>query len=258
MPPVIAVDVGDYTDYPAKYMRQINPRYPNPPSDDRLKLVLLDCDGTMVDSARSIVDAMTHAWEVMQLGPPPAAEEIRHIVGLPLVDGVARLAPETDQALHHAIAEAYRSAFRTLRATGDVEEPLYPGLVAALDAMAAAGYLLGVATGKAMRGLRATLGQHDLLDRFVTLQTADGGPGKPHPRMVLDAMAETGVDPADTLMIGDTSFDIMMAKNAGVSAIGVAWGYHDPDLLISSGADSVARDWEGAVGKIAEVMGRAT
>lgn len=208
----------------------------------------------MVDSGRSIVVAMTRAWEVLELGPPPEPAAVRHIVGLPLVDGVAQLVPEAEAELHHAIAKAYRAAFLELRRTREVEEPLYPGLVEALDALEATGALLGVATGKALRGLRATLGGHGLMERFVTLQTADGGPGKPHPRMVLDAMSATGATPGDTVMIGDTSFDILMAKNARVGSIGVTWGYHEPATLIAAGADRLADDWAGVADAVAELL----
>jgi phosphoglycolate phosphatase len=208
----------------------------------------------MVDSARSIVVAMTRAWAALGLGPPPAAEAIRHIVGLPLAEGAARLAPEAEPALHDAIAAAYRAEFLELRRSKAVEEPLYPGLVEALDALAAAGILLGVATGKALRGLTATLGAHGLLDRFVTLQTADGGAGKPHPRMVLEALAATGAEAGDTLMIGDTSYDILMAKNAGVGAIGVSWGYHDRDTLLAAGADRLVHDWSAIAAAVAETL----
>ena len=219
---------------------------------DRLKLILLDCDGTMVDSARSIVLAMTRAWAALDLGVPPAPAAIRHIVGLPLEIGAAHLAPDAAPAVHRDIAAAYRAAFLDLRRTETVEEPLYPGLLAALDELDASGALLGVATGKMMRGVTATLGAHGLLDRFVTFQTADGGPGKPHPRMVLDAMSATGVEPMDTLMIGDTSYDILMAKSAGVGAIGVAWGYHEAAALAVAGADRLVRDWAEVAATVAD------
>lgn len=222
---------------------------------ERLRLVLLDCDGTMVDSGRSIVLAMTRAWAALGLGPPPTPAAIRHIVGLPLEEGTAQLVPGANRETSDALAAAYRRAFLDLRETGAAEEPLYPGLVEALDRLDAAGILLGVATGKAMRGLRATLERHGLMDRFVTWQTADGGPGKPHPRMVLDAMAETGTEPSGTLMIGDTSYDILMAKNAGVGAIGVSWGYHSEEALAAAGADHLVHDWAALADVVAGLWG---
>jgi phosphoglycolate phosphatase len=100
--------------------------------------------------------------------------------------------------------------------------------------------MLGVATGKSDRGLAFCLDHHGIADRFVTLQTADRHPSKPHPSMIETAMADAGATPMTTAMIGDTSFDIGMAKAAGVLAIGVAWGYHDRDELLAEGADLVA------------------
>jgi phosphoglycolate phosphatase len=102
---------------------------------------------------------------------------------------------------------------------------------------------LGVATGKSRRGLDAVLTGHDLHDVFLTRQTADGHPGKPHPSMLLQAMAETDVEAAKTLMLGDTSFDMAMAVNAGVTPVGVAWGNHDADTLYEAGARVVLEDF---------------
>jgi phosphoglycolate phosphatase len=127
-----------------------------------------------------------------------------------------------------------------LRAEGKVEEPMFDGIAQALDALEADGWLLGVATGKSDRGLALVLAGHDLAKRFVTLQTADRHPSKPHPSMVAQAMAEAGAEPATTVVIGDTRYDIAMAHNAGVRAIGVAWGYHDAAELLEEGADAVA------------------
>ena len=101
--------------------------------------------------------------------------------------------------------------------------------------------LLGIATGKARRGLLTTLERHGLSNRFITLQTVDSNPGKPHPAMLLRAMAETGVDPSATVVVGDTVYDMEMARRAGVRAVGVAWGYHTPDELEATGADR--RPW---------------
>ena len=110
----------------------------------------------------------------------------------------------------------------------------------ALDAFEAAGWLLGVATGKSDRGLSLILAHHGLSDRFVTLQTADRHPSKPHPSMLETAMAEAGALARDTVMIGDTVYDVEMALAAGARAIGVAWGYHAPDELLAAGAEAVA------------------
>ena len=99
--------------------------------------------------------------------------------------------------------------------------------------------MLGVATGKSRRGLEATLGRHGLLDRFAILKTADDGPGKPNPDILLDAMAEAGTAPETTAVVGDTVFDMEMASGAGAAAIGVAWGYHDSEELTRAGAQRI-------------------
>ena len=113
-------------------------------------------------------------------------------------------------------------------------------MIEAMTALEEADWLLGVATGKSDRGLAICLDQHDIRGRFVTLQTADRHPSKPHPSMIEAAMAEAGAVPGTTAMIGDTSYDMEMARAAGVFALGVTWGYHDRDELLEAGADAIA------------------
>ena len=127
-----------------------------------------------------------------------------------------------------------------MRSQGLVAEPLYDGIADLLVALEEGDWLLGVATGKSDRGLILCLEHHGLRDRFVTLQTADRHPSKPHPSMVDQAMADAGASPETTLMIGDTSYDMAMAKAAGATAIGVAWGYHEAKELEAAGADYIA------------------
>ena len=201
-------------------------------------LAVFDCDGTLVDSQHNIVAAMAAAWRAHALQPLPAAV-VRRVVGLPLLEAVASLHPMGSRETHLTLTDNYKEAFHSLRQQPDHHEPLYPGTVEALDAMEAAGYLLAVATGKSRRGLDATLSRHGLEGRFMTLKTADDGPGKPHPHMLVEAMAEAGAGPGTTVMIGDTVFDIEMARNAQVRSIGVSWGYHDPDELRAAGAAGV-------------------
>ena len=206
-----------------------------------LRLALFDCDGTLVDSQHAIVDSMAEAWRAHGLGEPDP-HAVRRVVGLSLVQAVAALLPGQDAGRHAAVAEAYKDAFAARRRSGVLEEPLFPGIAGTLDALEAAGVLLGVATGKSRRGLLAVLERHGLTHRFVTLQTADVGPGKPHPEMVFRALAETGVGAADTVMIGDTTFDIQMARNARVASVGVSWGYHEVPELQAAGADRIVGD----------------
>jgi len=127
-----------------------------------------------------------------------------------------------------------------MRLEGDLSEPLYEGIPALLKALLDDGWRLGVATGKSMRGLKATLAHHNLEDHFVTLQTADKARGKPDPQMLHLAMDDADAEADNTVMIGDTTFDIEMANAASVRALGVAWGYHAPEDLIAAGAETVA------------------
>jgi phosphoglycolate phosphatase len=211
-------------------------------SESGLKFAVFDCDGTLVDSQHHIVAAAQAAFARHDL-PPPAAELVRTGIGLPLRQALARLAPEGDDALHDGLTEAYKAVFFEMRHRPDHWEPLYPGVVETLDLLSAEGWLLGIATGKAKRGLLAVLEMHGLRDRFVVLRTADDGPGKPHPFMLTSAMAEIGAEPAGTVMIGDTSFDIEMARAAGTLAVGVSWGYHPVEMLQAAGAHHLVHDY---------------
>lgn len=211
-------------------------------SPTRPRLALFDCDGTLVDSQHRICASMTAAF-AERGHAPPGPDAVRAVVGLSLVEAVARLLPTLDMAEHAETAELYKRAFFRFRKRGEHEEPLYPGAVEVLDRLADAGFILGVATGKSRRGLDAVLDLHGLAGRFTTLQTADRSPGKPNPAMVLQAMSEAGVEARDTIMIGDTVFDVQMGRNAGVAAIGVGWGYHGVDDLRLAGATSVATDF---------------
>jgi len=207
-----------------------------------LRLAVFDCDGTLVDSQHVILATIRSAFEACGL-PPPESAAARRVIGLPLVDALVSLVPPGAAIDPEILAGSYRDAFHAARPPDTALEPLYAGAVAALDALAAEGFLLGIATGKGRRGLEATLRWHNVLDRFVTLQTSDVGPGKPHPHMLQRAMAETGVAPADTIMIGDTSFDMRMARAAGAHAIGVGWGYHPADELRAAGAHAVVESF---------------
>ncbi len=202
------------------------------------RLALFDCDGTLVDSQHSICAAMEAAFGAHGLDQPCRAAT-RAIVGLSLVEAMAAMVPDGDRALHLALAESYKTAFQDLRAQGQVQEPLFDGIPALLDAMEGDGWLLGIVTGKSDRGLRLCLEAHGLHGRFATLQTADRHPSKPHPSMVDHALAEVGAEADSCLLIGDTSYDMVMAAAAGVRAIGVGWGYHEPGVLQAAGASHI-------------------
>ncbi|WP_439576054.1 HAD-IA family hydrolase [Phreatobacter sp.] len=204
-----------------------------------MKLVIFDCDGTLVDSQHLIVAAMAGAFAGVGRVPPPRATTLS-VVGLSLVEAFSELVGPDDPAIP-ALIEGYKGSFQALRADPAATEPLFSGAAEAVRALAARDdVLLGIATGKSQRGVRVVLGHHGLFDLFSTIQTADDAPSKPHPAMIAQAMAAVGASPHETVMIGDTTFDLAMAQAAGVAAIGVSWGYHPraalaglaPDLLI--------------------------
>ena len=203
------------------------------------RLAIFDCDGTLVDSGATIYRALGAAFAEHGLVLPPP-EISRKVIGLSLTDAMAALLPHEMPERHLALAEDYKRAFWQLRAAGEVEEPLFDGVLDLLDALEAEGWLLAVATGKSDRGLKHCLEQHDIHARFVSLQTADRHPSKPHPSMVEQAIAEAEAIPATSFVIGDTSFDMGMAVNAGATGIGAGWGYHDAGELLDAGAVAVA------------------
>jgi phosphoglycolate phosphatase len=209
------------------------------PADAPLRLVLFDCDGTLIDSQAAIVAAMAAACTAHGVAVP-GREAVRRVVGLPLDVAIAGLAPTADARMQARLVASYKEAFAAHRRAGRHPAPLFDGAAEALAAVEATGALLGIATGKSRRGLDATLDELGWCDRFVITKTADDGPGKPAPDMVLRAMAETGVEAATTAVVGDTTFDMMMARAARVPALGVGWGYHAPADLAAAGAVGVA------------------
>jgi phosphoglycolate phosphatase len=202
------------------------------------RLALFDCDGTLVDSQANICMAMEHAFAASAVTAPPRSD-IRRIVGLSVFEAVCALSPSADTAQQTKLAAAYKQAFYDLRGQGLVEEPLYDGIAPLLTSLHTGGWMLGVATGKSDRGLERCLDHHGLRTLFVTLQTADRHPSKPHPAMVEKAMADAGSVPETTVMIGDTTYDIDMGRAAGCQTIGVSWGYHAAEELMDAGAHTV-------------------
>lgn len=209
-----------------------------------LRLAIFDVDGTLVDSQASILGAMQSAFEAVGL-PLPARQAVLGIVGLSLDQAMFHLAPEAGAEARDHLVEGYKTAFARNRSEkgAKASAPLYPGAAEALAELnAVPDVLLGVATGKSRRGLNALLEGHSMETLFVTTQVADNHPSKPHPSMIETALRDTGVDPENAVMIGDTRFDMEMARAAGVRGIGVSWGYHPRDILERS-ADVVVEDF---------------
>ncbi|WP_417522927.1 HAD-IA family hydrolase [Marinovum sp.] len=198
-----------------------------------LRLVIFDVDGTLVDSQGDILGAMEVAFAAVGR-PAPARDAILSIVGLSLDVAMARLAPDLDAAGHAELVAQYKDAYVGARQAGH-SGPLFPGVTEVLAQLGRRDdWLLGIATGKSRRGLTALLEAQGLTGRFVTEQVADFHPSKPHPAMLQAALAETGVAAEDAVMVGDTSFDMDMARAAGIFAIGVSWGYHPVSALTSA------------------------
>ncbi|MGB7373776.1 HAD-IA family hydrolase [Pontixanthobacter sp.] len=204
-----------------------------------VKLAIFDCDGTLVDGQASICEAMESAFSAARLPAPPRTA-IRRIVGLSLPQALRRLAPDATEDQNATAVAAYKDAFRSSRMAGRLQEPLYDGITDLLDRLRSAGWKLAVATGKSDRGLISCLAAHGLSDHFISLQTADRHPSKPHPAMLEAALGDAGALAKHAVMIGDTTFDMEMAGAANVRAIGVDWGYHTPQELIGTGAEIIA------------------
>jgi len=223
--------------------------------EQAVRLVVFDCDGTLVDGQYGICAAMAEAFRAQGLdGPGPAA--VRRVVGLSLAEAIARLAPGAEPARVEALALAYRRSFGRLRRSPDYHEPLFPGVAETLEGLRAGGFELGVATGKSRQGLAATLERHGLSRHFAVLKTSDDGPGKPSPHMLVYAMSDTGAGPSSTVMIGDTVFDMEMARCARVAAIGAAWGYHESAELEAAGAAAIARGFGELPALVERLIGR--
>lgn len=202
-----------------------------------LRLVVFDVDGTLIDSQAHILASMAAAFAGAGL-PMPARAQALGVVGLSLPLALGRLAPGAAPDVLDAMVAAYKAAFHAQRQA--TTSPLYPGALAALDRLGRRPEtLLGIATGKSRRGLDHVLAMHDLRRHFVTAQVADDHPSKPHPAMLQSALRDTGAAAADAVMVGDTVYDIEMARAAGLRSIGVTWGYHPAEALRQAGADAL-------------------
>ena len=193
-----------------------------------LRLVVFDVDGTLMDSQDFILMAMARAFALAGY-PAPSKADVLAIVGLSLEKAVSVLLPGLGVDENARAVALYRQSFLDLRAElgGEAKVPLYPGARAALERLhKVEDILLGVATGKAKRGLDHAYESHGIGHYFITSQTADFHPSKPHPSMLRQALRDTGVEAAKAVMVGDTEYDMEMGRAAGFATIGVSWGYH--------------------------------
>lgn len=206
-----------------------------------MKLVLFDCDGTLVDSAGLIHEVMGRTFDDFGLARV-SLDATKGIIGLTLDIAIARLMNQPhvdDRAL--AMTAHYKKIYGGVRAEMDFREPLFPGIASLLATLTARDALiLGAVTGKSRRGLDQICASHGYEKIFFVSRTADDCPSKPHPAMVTECCFETGIDPKDTIVIGDAIYDMQMAKSAGAAAIGVAWGYASVSELVEAGADHIA------------------
>jgi len=208
-----------------------------------MKLVLFDCDGTLVDSGKLIHEVMARTFEHHGY-ERPHYDITKSIIGLTLDTAIARImgVEEIDDHIR-AMTQHYKDLYSPVRTEPGFEEPLYDGVAEMIEALVARDdVVIGAVTGKSRRGLDLIRHGHGFETVFTVSRTADDCPSKPHPAMVLECCTETGIDPLDTIVIGDSVYDIMMAKSAGATAIGVSWGYGETAALRAAGADIVVHE----------------
>jgi phosphoglycolate phosphatase len=195
------------------------------------QLLVFDWDGTLMDSEAKIVTCLQAAAADMRVAIPDEAEA-RQVIGLGLHEAVRMLFPGSDEETRRGLAEAYRDHFLV---RNKARSRLFPDVVETLTSLSD-DYLLAVATGKSRRGLEKELDESGLRPFFQATRCADEAFSKPHPQMLEDILDKLGMKPSETLMIGDTEYDMRMATSAGSHGLGVSYGVHDPQRLIDSGA----------------------
>ncbi|MFV1996407.1 MAG: HAD-IA family hydrolase [Acidiferrobacterales bacterium] len=193
----------------------------------RFDLVIFDWDGTLMDSEAKIVRCFQGAAK--DAGAPyPGDAAVSNIIGLGLEEAINEIFPKSDASMREAVLEAYRDHFLVHDNTA---MPLFTGVAEGLADMANMGYQMAVATGKARRGLNRVLRDSPLKEFFTITRCADETRSKPHPLMLEEIILETGISRQRTIMVGDTVYDLEMAKNAGIDSLAVSYGVHPCDRL---------------------------
>lgn len=217
-----------------------------------ITLVIFDVDGTLVDSQNIIVEAQRRTFRAHGLAAP-SRERSLSIVGLSLPEAFTALVGADGPVA--ALVETYKQVFGDLRHDPDYAEPLFPGAAEVLARLRRRPDThLAIATGKSRRGVAHLIARHGFEDMFASIQTADDAPSKPHPGMVLQAMAAVGAKPQETVMIGDSTYDMIMTRAADAIPLGVSWGYHTPQNLREAGAGAILADFRELLPTLEEVF----
>jgi phosphoglycolate phosphatase len=210
------------------------------PAKRHFDLLVFDWDGTLMDSAAAIALSLQSACRDLDF-PVPEEEQARWVIGLGLDDALSHILPGIDAAHYPSVRERYRVHFLA----NDAGTTLFPGAGEAVAALHRAGYLLAVATGKSRRGLDRALASTGLQPYFHATRCADETSPKPHPAMLLELMAELGASKERTLMIGDTTHDMGMARAAGVPRLAAVYGAHAKEALLEFGPLACVPDFDG-------------
>lgn len=219
-----------------------------------MRLIIFDCDGTLVDSQKSIMNAIVTAWESFGLNPPKLSSVLQAI-GLTIQDSVRVLEPDLNENDYGKLEKEFYSAFVNLNEQAKIEEELFPNVVETLNVLNDDKSYLAVLTGKGKLGLQNTFKNKNIGEYFIATKTSDCGPGKPNPQTMNELIAELGVEKESVVMIGDTTHDILTAKNAGVKSIGVSFGYHSVGELVKAGANEIVDDFSNLPSVIDTLLG---
>ena len=210
--------------------------------ENKLSLIIFDCDGTIVDSQSTIIQIVKQTFKTHNC-KLPSHEKIRDGIGLELSNALEKLLPSDHNVDLNLLCKTYRELSQVNRLNNNFQDPLYPNAKKVIINLANTNFLLGIATGKSRSGLDFVLRNENIDDLFITKQTSDSAAGKPNPEMIYNSIRDTGVDVSNVFMIGDTTYDMEMAENAQVTGIGVSWGYHKKDALKNAGAKYIFNDY---------------